>query len=282
MVRLDGAGRGRSWVNSLIASLREGGRNQPGLGLTVVAAEGSSSGLPQISIDRAQFGGISGDVDALLHQSLVMAGGWRDYEVVHCLAEAPGACQLHLAAGGRLIYSPPRAADPSLLSALARLGRAWGEDVTQPVAVEQAWHPVDPVAYSFRAQASDDLFAAGQVAPRGSRHAWRTVGGPGALAGEAPRLVLAPADADRFTHLRWLVHSLACGAIYLHDCSDLAAPFWPEGSVVRRTGALYAQVDMLRSSPADREAMRRWALSYCAPAATAARLRRIYTRMRAA
>lgn len=262
-------------------AIADGARNLPGLDISVVAAKGSHTGMPQITIDRAQLGTVSREVDCLLLQSLVMAGGWKGYDLVHCLAQAPGACQLHLESGGRLLYTPPNAPDAGLLAAFARLGVARGEAVTSMSAVERAWHPVDPTVFSFD-PGGHALVTAGAAPPAESRLVWRPTEHPGSLVDRSPALVLGPSASDGFTHLRWLVRSLARGALYLHDCPDIPENFGPVGGVVRRDGPLDAQVEALLSAPSDREALRRWALANCAPSATAARLRRLYDGIRAA
>lgn len=222
----------------------------------------------------------------MLHQALVMAGGWQGYDLVHCLAQAPGAAQIYLGGGGRLLYTPPSESDQAFLKALACLGVAETEDTSFPGSVRNAFHPVCPEQMPITREPNRQLFTASRkhVHIPVSRHTWRLAVCPSALAGENPAVVIGPLKASRFVHLVWAVRSLMSGAVYLHDRIDLAAPFWPEGGliVLERNRPLDDLVDHVLAEAGLSQRLRRWALAYCAPAATAARLRRQYATICAA
>lgn len=268
-------------AGEVIAALSTGARLHQGLALTVVAARGSMVDVPMISVDPHQLGETSEGVRALLLQAMAMTGEWDEYDLVHCLAPAAGATQLHAARGGALFYTPATSDDPALLSALRRIGRVETGDPALPAAIEQGLHPVDPTRFTFAPPPRTRLARATGTWQPESSHCWTELQSMAEIAGSDAAIILGPQGASRFEHLCWATRSLMSGAVYVHDHDDLGPASWPiEGvrSIEEGIDAIATSVRLAEDLP---ERLRRWALAYCAPAATAAGLRRRYARIAA-
>lgn len=267
-------------ASEIVAALERSAHIHAGLDLTLIAARGSETGVPLIGVDPFELGETSPMVRAMLLQAVAMAGGWDGYDLVHCLAPAPGAAQLHAMRGGRLLYSPLAESDLPFLAALRRLGAVDTADPAAPCSIAEALHPVDPARYPFSTSPRTALYRAPNAAQISSRHRWTTVDAPAAIDAGDAAVVLGPSTAGRLTHLCWATRSLMAGAAYLYDGDDLAGIDWPEGGVRRLTEQLDAMVETSLQDYRGAERFRRWALAHCAPAATASALRRRYERMR--
>lgn len=235
-----------------------------------------------VSVDPTELGETSEGVRALLLQAMAMTGGWDEYDLVHCLAPAAGAIQLHAARGGALLYTPATSADPALLSALGRIGRVETGDPALPAAIEQGLHPVDPTRFVFMPEPRARLARAAATPQPDSPHHWTELLSMADIAGSGAAVVLGPQGASRFEHICWATRSLMCGAVYVHDRDDLDLLPWPIAGVRSIGEGIDTIATVARLAHDLPEQLRRWALAYCAPAATAAGLRRRYARIAAA
>jgi len=269
-------------AHDLVTALTGSARLHAGLALTVVAARGSEIDAPLIGIDPTELGDTSPGVHALLFQALAMAGGFDGYDLVHCLAAAPGAIQFHAARGGGTFYSPSSGFDPALLAALARLKGFETADLSVPASIAQALHPIDSVRIGFDERPRTKLCRTSRSEEPDSRHFWTVIDSPADLAAGDAAVVVGPSGGSRFEHLCWATRSLASGAVYVHDRMDLKGIDWPQGGVRQPGSAIDMIVSQALKDAGGPERFRRWALAYCAFAATAAGLRRRYLRMRAA
>ncbi len=261
-------------ARTILEALVTGADLEPGLEITAVVPRESDVRCDTITVDPAQIGPSCRRSHEIILTALALSGRLREYEVVHWLAPVPNAVLVHAADGGTSLFTP---SDPELapfLPAIAALGHIETASAAAPEAVSLALHPVSfacPLSATPRTVvclADPDESVTFNAPCAVAEYA-------DSVAAQNPLAVFGPRGASDFDHLVWATRAFAAGAIYLHDGSMTDHAVYPEGAVVPLARAQEALEAAARDASLPVR-LRRWALAHCAPAATAARLRRRY------